>query len=147
VVQIHADQSTTLLPRYLDFPFYVPGFCVSVIANQENVCIGELNFLAAALLDIPLVAGVDRVVKLEVGEVEIDVLVRLPGTHHPVAVDVSATEAYEGTRKRHISLILALNLPLVERPTTSTTNLQRLNDRRVGQSQHPGSTAGHLPPA
>lgn len=53
--------------------------------------------------DVVRVARLDRFFELEIREVEVDVLVRLPPTHHVIALNVGAAEAYECASQLHVS--------------------------------------------
>jgi hypothetical protein len=100
VVQVHSDEPTALLHRHVDFPFHVGGLGVRVLADQENVSVAELNLGATTTLDVGLVSRIDGVVELEVGEVEIDVLMCFPCAHEAVMY-VGAAKSDERTRKEH----------------------------------------------
>ena len=58
----------------------------------------------AHLLDVVGVLGLDGLIQLEIGEIEVDVLVGLPGAHQVVSPFVSAAEAHERSRKGCIAI-------------------------------------------
>lgn len=81
IVQIHADQSTTLLDRGLDLVLYEHGLRISVVSNQKDERVDAADLRGAYGLDIVGPLRVDGLIQLEVREVEVDVLVSFPSAH------------------------------------------------------------------
>jgi hypothetical protein len=98
IIQVHADEAAALLDRGLDFVFYKQGLCVSVVADQKDERIGASDLRGAHRLNVVGRLRVDCLIKLEIREIEINVLMGFPSAHQIVSPLVSTAEAYEGAR-------------------------------------------------
>jgi hypothetical protein len=108
VVDVDTEQAATLFNHDFHLPFHECRLRERIGAYQQSVRVGPLDFVSAHLLDVVLVFGVDGFVELEVGEVEVDVLVCLSGAHHAIPRDVGAAEADEQARQGHWSILAAI---------------------------------------
>ncbi len=98
IVQVNPDQPTALLNRALDLVFHKYRLRVRVVADQQDEGIGASDLRGAHRLDVVGRLRIDRLIKLEIGEIEVDVFVGFPGAHQIVSAFVSAAKAYEGSR-------------------------------------------------
>lgn len=103
-VQVHADEGAALLHRHLRLPGHLLVFEASVLADEHEVGACHVDALTAASLDVGFVVGVQCLLKLAVAEVEIEVLIRLPGGHEAIAMQVRAAEADEGAGEEHVRM-------------------------------------------
>lgn len=76
----------------------VPRAVACVGTNQEDESIGAADLRGANGLDVVGPLRVDRLIQLEVREVEVDVLVSFPSAHQIVSPFVCAAEADESPR-------------------------------------------------
>ena len=72
-----------------------------IAARPEAVDVRHVYPLPKFSLHVLLVVRIDLVLRLSVPEVELDVLVRFPGGHEPLAENVGAAEADEGAGQGH----------------------------------------------
>ena len=73
------------------------------VASVRRVGVGKKSRLRSAIELSSREHRANARAELEAESREVDVLVRLPGTHHVVAADVVAAEAHERPREVHLS--------------------------------------------
>jgi len=72
---------TTFFDSDFDFPLDERCFEVGIAADKQGVDIGPADFVAADLFNVILVRRIDRFVDLEISEIKINMIVRLPCAH------------------------------------------------------------------
>ena len=102
VVQVDADQTGPFVDGGLYLGLHEMGLCISIGADQQHECVCPPDLRSAFRFDVIRIARVDRFFQLEIRKVEVDVLVRLPRSHHVIALNVGAAEGNECASQLHV---------------------------------------------
>ena len=74
VIEVHSEQTAPFLDRHFDFGLHELGFRPGVVTDQKDERVGLEDFVSAGRFDVIRVLGIDRLIELEVGEIEVDIL-------------------------------------------------------------------------
>jgi hypothetical protein len=96
-------RTTLFLDGGLYLGLYELGLGVCVGADQQHERVRPADLRGAFRFDVVRVVRVDRFFELEIREVEVDMLVRLPRTHHVIALNIGAAEANKRASQIHLS--------------------------------------------